>query len=265
MHRRLSCVLILIATLAGAAAAAPASVLLEDFTWTELRDALRGGATTVIIPAGGTEQNGPHMVLGKHNVRARVLAARIAADLGKTLVAPVIAYVPEGRIDPPAGHMRFPGTISVSDAAFRGVLEGAARSLRQAGFHDIVLLGDSGNYQAQLQGVAARLNREWAGSKARVHFIAEYYGASQGPYIEALRAQGLSDAQIGTHAASADTSLLLALNPAGVRTGQLARGDEPASGVAGDPRAASAALGDVGVELIVARSVSAIRSAIARR
>ena len=265
MHRILPCLLLCVVALAGRAEATPASVFLEDFTWTEVRDALRAGTTTVIVAVGGTEQNGPHMVLGKHNVRARALAARIATELGKTLVAPVLAYVPEGRIDPPAGHMRFPGTISVPDEAFRGVLEGAARSFRQAGFRDIVLLGDSGNYQSQLQAVAAKLNREWGPSKTRVHFVAEYYRAAQGPYIQALRDLGLTDAQIGTHAASSDTSLLMAVDPTGVRAQQLAVADELGSGVAGDPRAANSALGKIGVELIVARSVAAIRSAVARR
>ena len=265
MHRLLPCLLLLIAVLGGGAQGAPASVFLEDFTWTELRDALRSGTTTIIVPVGGTEQNGPHMVLGKHNLRARLLSTRIAGELGYTLVAPVLAYVPEGRIHPPTGHMRFPGTISVPDAAFRGVLEGAARSFRQAGFRDIVLFGDSGNYQTQLQGVATKLNREWGASKVRVHFIADYYRTTQGAYLQALREQGLSPAQIGTHAASADTSLLLALDAAGVRTAQLALADEPSSGIAGDPRAASSALGKIGVELIVARSVAAIREALARR
>ena len=250
--------------LASAAFAASPSPYLEDFTWTELRDALRANRTTVIVPVGGTEQNGPHMALGKHNVRAKVLAGRIAAELGNALVAPVIAYVPEGRIDPPSGHMRFPGTISVSDDALRGVLEGAARSLRRAGFRDLVLIGDSGNYQSLLAAVAERLNREWVASNTRVHFIGDYSRATQGPYVQALRDKGLSDAQIGTHAASADTSLLLALDAGGVRSERLALADEPSSGVAGDPRAASAALGQLGVELIVARSVAAIRSAVAR-
>ena len=58
--------------------AAPASVYLEELTWTEVRDALKAGTTTIILPAGGTEQSGPQMALGKHNVRARVLAGRIA-------------------------------------------------------------------------------------------------------------------------------------------------------------------------------------------
>jgi creatinine amidohydrolase/Fe(II)-dependent formamide hydrolase-like protein len=258
LHRALFCLSLLAC---GAVAAAP-GVYLEDFTWSEVRDALRAGTTTIIVPVGGTEQSGPHMVLGKHNLRARFLAGRIATELGRTLVAPVIAYVPEGRISPPTGHMRFPGTISVPDEALRGVLEGAARSFRQAGFRDIVLLGDSGNYQSQLQAVATKLNRDRAGSSARVHFIAEYYRGTQAPYILALRDKGLSDAQIGTHAASADTSLLLAVEPGGVRTDRLALADEPSSGVAGDPRAASAELGRIGVELVVARSVAAIRAAL---
>jgi creatinine amidohydrolase/Fe(II)-dependent formamide hydrolase-like protein len=246
------------------ARAAPPGVYLEDLTWTEVRDALSAGATTIIVPVGGTEQNGPHMVLGKHNVRAKLLAGRIAGELGKALVAPVVAYVPEGRVAPPTGHMRFPGTISVPEEAFRGVLEGAARSFKQAGFRDIVLLGDSGNYQSQLAAVGAKLNREWAASATRVHFIAEYYRATQAPYLQALRDKGLREAQIGTHAATADTSLLLALDPAGVRTDRLALSAEAGSGVAGDPRAASAELGRAGVDLIIARSVAAIRGAVAQ-
>ena len=105
--------------LAGPAFAAPSSVALEDLTWTELRDRIAAGTTTVLVPIGGTEQNGPHMALGKHNVRAKALAERIAATLGNALVAPVIAYVPEGGVDPPSGHMRFPGTLSIPDAAIR--------------------------------------------------------------------------------------------------------------------------------------------------
>src|SRR5450432_3438358 len=90
---------------APTAGAAVRSVYLEELTWTELRDALAAGTTTIILPVGGTEQSGPHMALGKHNVRAKVLAGRIATQLGNALVAPVVAYVPEGPVDAPNGHM----------------------------------------------------------------------------------------------------------------------------------------------------------------
>ena len=103
---------------------------LQELSSTEVRDAIRAGQRTIIIPVGGTEQNGPHMALGKHNFRAQALAGRIAAELGNALVAPVVAYVPEGRITPPTEHMRYAGTISIPEEAFKALLDGAARCLR---------------------------------------------------------------------------------------------------------------------------------------
>ena len=250
--------------LASAAGAAEATVFLEDMTWTEVRDAIAAGRTTVIVPVGGTEQSGPHMALGKHNVRAHALAGRIAAQLGNALVAPVVAYVPEGDVAGTGGHIRFAGTISVTPEAFKGVLEGAARSFRRAGFRDIVLIGDHGGYQSDVAAVAARLNREWAGTPVRAHFIAEYYKASTEPFAAALRQRGLSDMQIGTHAGSADTSLMLAVDPRLVRADRLAQAPTAADGTYGDPRPSTAALGQAGVDLIVAASVNAIRKAAVR-
>ena len=78
----------------------PDTVFLEELTWTEVRDALRAGRTTILLPTGGTEQNGPHMALGKHNYIIKYTSERIARRLGNALVAPVMAYVPEGDIDP---------------------------------------------------------------------------------------------------------------------------------------------------------------------
>ena len=253
--------------LAAAASAPSPSVFVEELTWTELRDAIAAGATTVIVPVGGTEQSGPHMVLGKHNVRARLLAGRIAQSLGNALVAPVIAYVPEGSIDPPAGHMRFPGTISVPESAFEATLEGAARSFRRAGFRDIVLIGDHGGYRKSLAKVAAKLDREWAASPVRVHAVEEYYRAAEHDFAALLRKQGLSDAEIGIHAGAADTSLALAADPQLVRSARLHDGRAPAAadGVNGDPRRATAALGNAGLDLIVARTRDAIVREVGRR
>jgi creatinine amidohydrolase len=261
--------MILGAAFAGlnAFAAEPATVMLEDMTWLEVQHAIRSGATSVMVPIGGTEQNGPHMALGKHNARTKVLAGKIASRLGHTLVAPVMVYVPEGGISPPEGHMRFEGTLSVPREAFGGIVEGAARSFRQHGFKDIILIGDHGGYQPQLKTIADRLNREWAASTTRVHFIDAYYQAAQKPYADALRSKGLSDFQIGTHAGSADTSLTMALAPQMVRPELIddAAQRGASAGTVGDPRKASAALGELGAELIVARTVEAIKAAQARR
>jgi creatinine amidohydrolase len=259
-------ILLLLACMPGARAQQPATVFLEELTWTELRDLVAAGTTTVIIPIGGTEQNGPHMALGKHNVRVKGLSERIARALGNALVAPVIAYVPEGSIDPPSGHMRFPGTITVPDEVFDRVIEYAARSFKLHGFRDIVLLGDSGDYQKDDRIVAERLNREWAATPVRVHAVAEYYRVAHTDYEQALRTRGYRDDEIGTHAGLADTSLMLAVDPRLVRSDRLG-GDKPgpAEGVHGDPRRSSAELGQLGVDVIVTQTVAAIRKDIAAR
>src|ERR1700754_1055339 len=108
---------VVIAAMSGVAAAAP-TVWLDQLTWPELQAQIRAGKTTIIIPIGGTEQNGPHMTLGKHNARVALLSERIAAALGNALVAPVVSYVPEGGVSPPTAHMKFPGTITIPDQAF---------------------------------------------------------------------------------------------------------------------------------------------------
>jgi len=262
--RTLAALFALVASVATAQA--PRAMWLEDLTWTELRDRIKGGATTIIVPVGGTEQNGPHMTLGKHNARVRFLAERIATELGNALVAPVVAYVPEGGVDPPVAHMRFPGTITVPSSTFEATLESAGRSFRLHGFRDIVLLGDHGGYQKDLRVVADRLNREWRGTGIRAHAILEYARAAEVDYAHALRERGYGDDEIGVHAGLADTSLALAVNPGLVRMDQLRTGAKPApaTGVNGDPRRASAELGRVGVDLIVAETVAAIRKSMAR-
>lgn len=256
------------ANASGPGTAPPASPFLEDRTWTELRDAIAGGTTTVLIPIGGTEQSGPALALGKHNARVRLLSGRIADALGNAMVAPVVAYVPEGDIAPPSSHMRFPGTLTLPPALFEASLVSVASSLRAAGFRDIVLLGDHGSYQRELGQVADRLNKAWAGGNARVYAPTAYYRAASEGFARILREHGYRDDEIGTHAALADTALQLAVDPSMVRPDVLAagRGLDPANGVyGGDPQRATAAIGQLGLDEIVRQSVVAIRAGIASR
>ncbi|MBV8593653.1 MAG: creatininase family protein, partial [Caulobacteraceae bacterium] len=165
----------------------------------------------------------------------------------------------------PSGHMRFPGTITVAPETFRATIKSAARSFALHGFRHVVLLGDHGGYQGDLALAADDLNRAWtaSGSPARAHYIGAYYGATQTEFVRALHARGYSDAEIGRHAGLADASLTLAIAPDMVRAPRL-RGDVkpgPSEGVYGDPRRASAALGQLGADTIVQQSIEAIRTA----
>ena len=250
---------------APAFSAQPAdSVFIEELTWVEVRDALKAGKTTIIFPTGGTEQNGPHMVLGKHNYIVKHTAEQIAHRLGNALVAPVLAYVPEGDLNPPTGHMLFPGTITLPEEYFMKVTEYAARSFRVNGFKDIVLIGDSGPNQKGLRAVAALLNKEWSGSDIRVHYVANYY-SGQG-FSEWLKRQGETAESIGTHAGIEDTSELMAINPDLIRTDKLAPGGNfRVTGVTGNPARASVAYGKQGLEMKIAAAVAQIQKLTAAR
>ncbi len=253
---------------AFAASSGAGKVFIEDLTSFELREKIANGSTTVLIPIGGTEQNGPHMAIGKHNVRVKYLAGQIAQRLGNAVVAPVLAYVPEGAIFPPAAHMRFSGTISIPEATFESILESTAKSFKQHGFRDVVFLGDHGGYQKSEVRAAAKINKEWAtDTRVRVYGLTAYYEAAQAPFIQVLRSKGFSDAEIGTHAGLSDTSLTLAIDRSLVRMNLLAEGAKtsPADGVYGDPRKSTAELGQIGVQIIVDKTVQAIQASITLR
>jgi creatinine amidohydrolase len=250
---------------AGAASAqTPDTVFLEKLTWTEVRDALAAGKTTIIIPTGGTEQNGPHMAIGKHNVRVAANAEVIARRLGNALVAPVVAYTPEGDITPPSGHMRFPGTISIPDPVFRQVLEYAARSLKQHDFRNIVFIGDSGPNQDGQNAVAAKLNAEWAGTGTRVHAIAGYYRSDPDGDAAIMMERGIKREQIGNHADPRDTSQMMAVDPTMVRNAKIVAEDGK-NGIQGDPRGSTPEIGRALLDKNLTRTVEMIRQSIAAR
>jgi len=236
-------------------------VFIEDLTWPELRDTIRAGKTTVILPVGGTEQNGPQMVIGKHNFIIRHTSEQIARRLGNALVAPVIAYVPEGNLDPPTSHMRYPGTITLPHEYFLKLIEYAARSFKLHGFKDIVFIGDHGSYQDDLRTVADQLSPEWNGTGVRVHFIPQYYSGNG--FTDWLESKGITKREIGSHASITDTSQLLALDPNYIRMDKLAEGT-PENGILGDPRRANAEIGKRGLEFKIEAAVQQIRQAVAR-
>lgn len=158
------------------------TVFLEEMTAGEIAQAIRDGFTSVIVATGGLEQNGPNVVTGKHNYVLRVTADAIARRHEKMLVSSIVQFVPEGNINPPSGHMKYPGTISLRQETFEALLTDICSSLRQHNFRNIFLIGDSGGNQDGMRNVATALNSEWHGDSTRVHYIPEYYSEDMWSY-----------------------------------------------------------------------------------
>jgi creatinine amidohydrolase/Fe(II)-dependent formamide hydrolase-like protein len=238
------------------------TVFLEEMTWMEARDALRAGKDTVIVATGGVEQNGPYLAAGKHNYVLRATTEAIARKLGNALVAPIVAFVPEGDIDPPTEHMRYPTTIGVTEDTFRRLLTDICASLRAHGFAHIVLIGDSGGNQGGMKAVAADLNARWGKGKTRVHFIPEYYDY---PGVARwLEQQGIKQVPEGLHDDFAITAIMMTVDPSTVRMPQrIKAGKFRINGVALAPASETIAWGRKIVDYRAEATVAAIRRAIA--
>jgi creatinine amidohydrolase/Fe(II)-dependent formamide hydrolase-like protein len=191
------------------------TVFIEEMTWMEVRDALKDGKTTAIVGAGGVEQNGPYLATGKHNYILQATTEAIARKLGNALVAPIIKLVPEGDHEPPSGHMRYPGTLSLRQETYKAVLTDVCTSLKVHGFENIVLIGDSGGNQQGMEEVAAKLNQKWAGGKTRVHFIPEYYNFPE--VTKWLETQGIKQVNEGLHDDYGMEATMLVVDPRTVR------------------------------------------------
>ena len=244
----------------------PDTVFVEELTWTEVAARVRAGTRSVIVATGGTEQNGPHMVLGKHNFIIRETSERIARELGDTLVAPVVSYVPEGDVSPPTGHMRYAGAITLPQEHFMALLEYAARGFALHGFENVIFIGDSGGNQRGMETVATKLNEEWeaAGEASRVLYVPEYYRGNG--FREWLIEQGIAEDAIGRHAGVTDTSQLWYVAPDQIRPeARVKNGGFEGSGVNGDPTLASREYGEKGIKLKVETAVRRVREMLAAR
>jgi creatinine amidohydrolase len=200
------------------------TLFIEEMTWMEVRDAMRGGKNTVIVATGGIEQNGPYLVAGKHNIVLRATTEAIARKLGNALVAPIIGFVPEGSIDPPSEHMKYPSTVSLSEDTYRRLLTDICSCYRTHGFRQIVLIGDSGGNQKGMQAVVAELSAKWAGGKTSIHFIPEYYNY---PGVKKwLESQGIKQTNEGIHDDFAITAMMASVDPSSIRMKQRIAGSK---------------------------------------
>jgi creatinine amidohydrolase len=271
--------LVFIALLGPALAAQRNSLFIEDMTWTQVRDAISAGKTTAIYYAASIEQNGPGMALGKHVFVAHYLSQKIAAQLGNALVYPTMPFAPTGdwgltnpgTIDPAkkTGHMRYAGSVSLSEETFGAVAHDVALSAIAAGFKNVVLMCDhGGKAQSQLDQVAKAMNMEWGPKGIHVYYIPDLYFKEKEVMKEQLQKLGIPEDK---HAGTDDTSELEYIDKMvngnsskWVHTNKLVKGREgDGSGVDGDQTKATLALGKLFTDAKVSFAVNQIKESIA--
>jgi len=247
----------------SAAAQRPAPVMMERMTTAEVRDAIKGGKTTLLIFNASTEASGPALALGKHILRAQYLGEHIARELGNALVSPVMPFAPT------TDESRFPGTVNLSAETFSRVNEDVAESMVKAGFKYIILMGDHDGNQPPLRALATRLDEKHRAQGVRVFYCSDAYVKANKEIDEYLKANGYPPSR---HAGVSDTSLTWAIDPDYVRPGRIVVGSpvpptgSPLSlgttGVEGDPRRSSPDLGKMFLEWKIRDGAAEIRKLV---
>ncbi len=235
------------------------SVEIEHLTHAEVYDAIhKQGKRTVLIYNGGTEQRGPHAVLGGHTFMARRTAEAIARKLGDALVAPVLPFSPAG------SHLnvKWPGSVDISPELYVRVNEAVVASMVTNGFRNIVLMGDNGGGQQELATHAGALYDKYASQGVRVYFCSSVYKEAREDFNAWLKKNNLP---VGTHASIPDTSELMYLGGEEyVRKDRIVTGSSD-NGITGDPRRSSAELGKQVFDMKVNYGVEEIRRLIASK
>jgi creatinine amidohydrolase/Fe(II)-dependent formamide hydrolase-like protein len=225
---------------------------------------MKAGKKTVLVATGGVEQNGPYLATGKHNYVLRATTEAIARKLGNTLVAPIVPFVPEGDIDPPTSHMKYPGTISLTEETYERLLIDICASFKTHGFEHIVLIGDSGGNQTGMKNAVNKLNEKWTGSKSRAHFIPEYY--DYGSVSKWLKSEGINEKNEGLHDDFAITAIMMTVDPSTVRMKQrIAANKFRINGVELAPAEKTIAMGKRIVEFRAEATVAAIKKSMAAK
>ena len=254
-------------------------VLMEEMTWVEIKEAIEGGRTGVIVVSGAMEQHGPHLPTGTDTILGYELAQRAAVQLDNVLVAPVVRPCLSEH------HIGFPGSFTLSWKTYYDVLEDYCESLSQNGFTDIFLASSHGGNTAVMTAITPDIAKKLYG-RTNVHLI-DYHAFSAGDTSELLQKQGISKAKAGVHSGYSETSLMLVAKPHLVKMELAEKGlDDDAfyepeniprsqincfihgikpysdNGILGDPRGANREVGEALMEITVNAFAEAISGAL---
>ena len=254
---------------AGSARAAPRAqadlVEFEKMTWVEVKAALAAGKTTALIYTGGTEQRGPQLANGDHNLVARAQVEAIARELGNAIFLPVLPYTPN---DAEA----LPGTIGITNELLAAMLERITEQAILNGFRNVILMGDHAGGQPQVyEEVANKLNARYGA--LRVFYCDQVYRPANDAFDQYLAQHGYPP---GLHGYLFDTSEMMYLDKDNtwvrrdlvssavgdpVVDGKVQIGPQsPYNGIQGDARRSTVELGKRAVDMKVDYAVRQIRS-----
>ena len=171
--------------------------------WEEASEAALSEGSTLVWPFGACEQHGPHLPL----ITDTFFSERILRDVFERLPNDLPIWIlPSQAIGFSPEHLGFPGTLSLSAELMLRMVTEVGTQLAKMGFQRLVFFNAHGGQIGLLQAIARELRIKCPSMAVLPCFLWSGIDSLQDLLPDHEVEQGL-------HAALAETSLMMALNP----------------------------------------------------
>jgi len=187
-------------------------LLWQALTWEEIGVLRASGNDLCLLPAGATEQHGPHLGVGMDTLNTVKLCEAVSMETG----VPVLPPLPYGCS---LGHSRrWPGTVALQPKTLIDMTVDIFDWLHGAGFKRLIIVDGHVGNAAPLRCAVDVIRSRYDDAMVRAVNIADL--------SPRVRAEFHADAE-DWHANAAETSLMLAVAPEIVRNDKIAGSDDP--------------------------------------
>ena len=181
----------------------PPERYLSYLTWTQIAQLPDKAHTVIVLPAGSTEQHGPHLPCAVDTIIAAGVVGHALARLPADVPAYALAPITYGKSDE---HLHFPGTVTLDGTTLLDTITQIGESVYRMGFKKLLIVNGHGG-QPQVMEMAARELRLRHGDYVVLpHFTRRVPNAA---------GQFMTDREkrLSMHAGHAETAILMALAP----------------------------------------------------
>jgi creatinine amidohydrolase len=185
----------------------PPARFLPYLSWTQIADLPDRANTVVVLPAGSTEQHGPHLPCAVDTLIAAGVVGHALARLPDDIPAFALAPITYGKSDE---HLHFPGTVTLDGKTLLATVTQIGESVYRMGFRKLLIVNGHGG-QPQVIEMAARELRVRHGDYVVLPHFTWRVPHAAGQFLSER------EKRLAMHAGHAETAIVMALAPDTVR------------------------------------------------
>ncbi|MCW5613292.1 MAG: creatininase family protein [Rubrivivax sp.] len=181
----------------------PPSRYLPYLSWTQIAALPDRANAVIVLPAGSTEQHGPHLPCAVDTIIAAGVVGHALARLPAEVPAYALPPIHYGKSDE---HLHFPGTVTLDGTTLLETVTQVGESVYRMGFRKLLIVNAHGG-QPQVMEMAARELRLRHGDYVVLPHFTWRVPHAAGRFLSER------EKRLSMHAGHAETAILMALAP----------------------------------------------------